>query len=101
MAALVTLAVAKSNMKITGTVEDSDIARKIEEASDSIVQIVTHEDKATWTDADVPSPVRAAVLLVLTHFHDHIGENMATDADLWNAVEGLLTRTGYRDPALA
>jgi len=40
-----------------------------------------------------------AVLLMLTHLHDHRGEDMDTDANLWDAIGRLLTR--FRDPALA
>ena len=53
----------------------------------------------TWTDVTVPTPVKAAILLVLTHLWDHRGEDMAADENLWNAVGRLLAR--MRDPAVA
>jgi len=53
----------------------------------------------TWTDTTVPQPVKAAVLLMLTHLYDHRGEDLAADENLWNAIGRLLMR--LRDPAVA
>jgi hypothetical protein len=52
-----------------------------------------------WTDVTVPGPVQASVLLMLTHLYIQRGDNMATDAGLWDAIGRLLMR--HRDPTLA
>jgi hypothetical protein len=101
MAALVTLALAKEHLRITHSNADDDLTRKLTAASDMIVGYIGTDDAAAWTDADVPTPVRSAVLLLLAHLYDHRGEDMATDANLWNAIGRLLMGTGYRDPTLA
>jgi hypothetical protein len=55
--------------------------------------------RPTWTDATVPGPVQAAVLLLLTHLYKHRGDDPSADAALWEAIGRLLIR--FRDPALA
>lgn len=55
--------------------------------------------RASWTDATVPKPVQAAVLLMLTHLWDHRGDDMAADDTLWGAIGRLLARS--RDPVIA
>lgn len=52
-----------------------------------------------WTAATVPMPVQASVLLMLTHLHEHRGEDMAADEAVWTAIARLLMRS--RDPAFA
>lgn len=54
---------------------------------------------ATWTDVTAPFKVKAAAKLMLTHLWENRGEDMKTDADLWQAVKNLLV--DLRDPALA
>lgn len=52
-----------------------------------------------WTDATVPSNVKAAILLMLTHLYLNRGEDMKADESAWKAIGNLLV--GFRDPALA
>jgi hypothetical protein len=52
-----------------------------------------------WTDATVPWPVKAAVLVALTHLYENRGNDMRADADVWEALRRLLERA--RDPAYA
>jgi hypothetical protein len=101
MATLVTLAIAKEHLRITHSNADADLTRKLTEASDMVVGYIGTDVAALWTDADVPTPVRSAVLLLLTHLYDHRGEDMSADAHLWEAIGRLLLGTGYRDPTLA
>ena len=54
---------------------------------------------AAWTPETVPPSVRSAVLLLLTHLHDHLGENMETDEDLRKAISQQLMP--LRNPAFA
>jgi hypothetical protein len=53
----------------------------------------------TWTSANAPGHVQAAVLLMLGHLFEHRGDDPETDGDLWLAIERLLIRS--RDPAYA
>lgn len=51
-------------------------------------------------DTNVPARIQSAVLLMLTHLYEHRGDDdMAIDANLWEAIRRLLERD--RDPALA
>jgi hypothetical protein len=55
---------------------------------------------ATWTETTVPSNVKAAILVMLTHYYEHRGDDMDKyDESAWQAVRNLLV--GFRDPALA
>jgi hypothetical protein len=55
---------------------------------------------ATWTDETVPSNVKAAILVRLTHLWVHRGDDMdKNDEANWQAIRNLLV--GFRDPALA
>lgn len=58
----------------------------------------------TWTQATVPLPVQASVLLLLAHLVDHRGDDSGSSfrepsSSVWAAIERLLVRS--RDPALA
>lgn len=53
----------------------------------------------TWAESDVPLPIQAAILLMLTHLFEHRGDDMSTDEKLWMAVDRIVVR--FRDPALA
>jgi Flp pilus assembly protein TadG len=52
-----------------------------------------------WTDATLPGPVYASILLVLTHLVEHRGDDLPSQPALSPTVESLLMRS--RDPALA
>lgn len=52
-----------------------------------------------WTPDTVPLPVQAATLLMLTHLHEHRGDDQESDEMLWKAIERLVIR--FRDPAFA
>lgn len=59
---------------------------------------------ATWTDATVPGPVQACVLLMLAHLYEHRGDDAGSSfrppsQAVWDAITTLLMRS--RDPALA
>lgn len=95
MADLITLDEALDHLRLGDSpVDEDDVARKITEASEIVIDYVTHADKADWTDADAPWVVKAAVKLVLTTLYDD------RDADpLTDAVKNVLRR--HHTPALA
>jgi hypothetical protein len=99
--ALVTLADAKLHLRIPAatTTYDEDITQKAEEASHIITDYLKSRADPTWTATTVPTPVKAGVLVLLTHLFEHRGDDMDPDEAVWNALERLLMR--FRDPALA
>ena len=55
---------------------------------------------SSWSDTlTTPGPVQAATLLMLGHLHEHRGDDMKADTEVWEAIARLLMR--FRDPALA
>lgn len=99
--ALVTLERAKDHLRVTSTVEDNEIDRKVEQASAIILDYLGSRADDGWSDGtvDVPGPVETATLLMLTHLYENRGDDMKADEDAWKAIERVLMRS--RDPALA
>lgn len=104
--ALVELATAKAHLNLADDddAHNEDVALKLEQAEAIIVgrcnstafwRAVT----ATWTDANVPAEVRAAILVMLTHMYENRGDDMRLDDALWVAVDRLIG--SYKDPVLA
>jgi len=108
MAALVTLAVAKAHLQIppTTTDADGDLERKAEQASATLLGMMTPAlVDPTWTADSVPLDVQALVLLMLGGVYGQRGDGDATairsTTDLRALVAQELMRLGYRDPALS
>jgi hypothetical protein len=104
--ALITLPKAKAHLHIDpeDIDRDNDIDLKLEQASATIVGRVGSTAHwraiaATWTEANVPLPVQAAILYLLTHLFEHPGDDMKADADLWMAIDRMICM--YKDPVLA
>ena len=64
-----------------------------------ILDYLKHGADPDWTAETLPLPVRAGMLLMLTHLYEHRGDHMEPDDNLWSAIGRLLAR--FRDPALA
>lgn len=96
---LITLEEAKDHLHITTAAHDADITAKLRQAQDVILDYLKHGADPAWTAETLPLPVRAGMLLVLTHLYEDRGDDMARDEDLWLALGRLLAR--FRDPALA
>lgn len=100
---LVTLETAKRHLQITDTDHDTDVQEKLTAASAIIRDYLKGKNDPTWTAADVPPVIAAAVLLMLAHLYEHRGDEFgqANDNDdrVWSAIGNLLIRS--RDPALA
>lgn len=101
MGALVTVDRAKSHLEIDWFDNDEELALKISDASDTIIDYLKRPDHG-WTETTAPGQVQAAVLLVLGALwreREGVGQN-AEDLDpISPAVVSLLRR--MRDPALA
>lgn len=102
--ALVTLATAKTHLRITTpttsplSAEDADLSLKIEAASDIILGYLK-VSSSLYDEWTVPARMQAATLLMLGRLHMQRGDDEAADAACWQAIERLLVRD--RDPALA
>jgi len=98
--AYVTLVQAKAHLYKTTNEADADITLKIDQASGIVADYLKGRADSSWSDTtNTPGPVQAATLLVLGHLYKHRGDDMAKDAELWEAIARLLMR--FRDPALA
>lgn len=98
---LVTLAEAKVHLRLTDTVHDADITQKRDAAQEAILAYETLAADPAWTETTVPRAVKHAILLLLTHYFEHRGDDAraAADEDVWLAIGRLLAL--YRDPTLA
>lgn len=97
MSALVTLEMARAHVR--QPVADLDLQVKVNQASAIIVKYLKSQADPTWTEATVPLPVQAAILLMVAHLDQNRGDVMDQDEHVWNAINRQLV--GYRDPALA
>jgi hypothetical protein len=95
---LVSLPEAKAHLRITDTTHDADITQKLDAAQEAILAYEALAGDATWTDATVPRAVKHAILLLLTHYYEDRGEDLARDEAVWAAIGRLLAL--YRDPTL-
>ena len=84
---------------ITSHEDASEVAFKLNHASEIVMNFVTHEEKASWTETEAPGSVQAAVLLVLSDLWEHRAGSADEDVFLSKAAVNLLRR--YRDPTLA
>ena len=104
MAALVSLPVGKTHLRITDSDHDAEIQLKIDHASAIIVDYLKDRADDAWTESTAPLPVQAAVLYMLGQLYEHRGDDLESgagdfDTGVWEAIDRLLKR--FRDPALA
>ncbi len=113
MTALLTLDAAKQHLRVDFPDDDEDIQRKIDAASEIVLDYIKRRgprpDEANptppdWTSDDVPSPIAAAVAIVLSKLYD---DRAAGKEDVENVALGYLTPSvtailhRLRDPAIA
>src|SRR4030095_747207 len=106
-AALVTLATAKQQLRITDTLHDADVQAQLDAAEAIVLDYlkptwvggVPRGDLWPWTPNTLPRVVEQAILLMVTHLYEHRGDDMTPasaggtpDADVWLAIERLLIR---------
>jgi hypothetical protein len=98
-AVLVTLATAKTHLRITTADDDVDVQLKLDQAEAIIRDYLDTGVDALWVGpATVPGHVSAAILLALTDLYENRGD-VALSEDTWTAITRLLVRT--RNAALA
>lgn len=103
MAALISLQQAKDHLRITDDTNDGDLSLKVDQASAVIVgrcgsTAYWAPIAAAWTQATVPPEVQSAILVLLTHLHEHRGDDMTADTVMWQAVDRLIALK--KDPVL-
>jgi Phage gp6-like head-tail connector protein len=95
MAALVTLAEARTHCHLTGTAYDTDLQQKMDAATALIVDRLRESADPLWTETTVPRHIHHAVLLVV----DFLYYNRGDDADqsnveaFWGHIDNLLQRS--------
>jgi hypothetical protein len=95
VATLITLQEAKSHLRVTGDDENADIEAKLQEACDLVLKHLNTGAVAGWSNGTVavPGNVKAAVCLMLTYLYELRGEAMDPSANVWIAIERVLTVT--------
>lgn len=101
---LFTLAQARAHLGVLNTLRDTDIASKISQASEIVLDYITVSSDDWILDSttspvthDVPPLIEAAALLVLSELFEN--REASTVDVLSGPVRSLLQR--YHDPALA
>jgi Phage gp6-like head-tail connector protein len=106
-AVLVTLEMAKQQLRITDALHDDVVAWKLAQAEDVILRYLkpmrTDEPRPEypWTIANVPPAVQDAILLYLVHLERNRGDALedGQDEELWRAIDRRTAQ--LRDKALA
>lgn len=109
MGDLVTLQRAKEHLRLLTDDEDVDVEEKLRAAEAIVLSHLTQRDEdwagtvAAWTEADVPLPVKHAILVQLGELYGFRGDDARIDRELRGAlspvVESLLMP--YKDPGIA
>jgi len=93
---LVTLAQAKTHLRLTGTAYDADVQQKLDAAQDRIIRDLNLGADPTWTPATVPPGIFNSILLLLAYYYNERGDG--TTPDPWKAIDVNLAP--YRDPTV-
>ena len=103
MAAMITLAEAKVQLRITDTWHDAEVQAAIDAADAAIRKRLKTANDPTWDPLTAPADIKHAVKILMAHFYEHRGDAFGPDQDnddrVWAAIHHLLA--GWRDPALA
>jgi len=93
MASLISLADAKTDLRVTSTDDDNDVTLKMNMATEIVVDYIKRPDHG-WDVDTSPYLIKAAIILVLRNLFDEENSDPLTDG-----VKAILHR--FRDPALA
>jgi hypothetical protein len=100
---LITLEQAKWHLRVVSTNEDDDIYRKVEQASDLVLERCNSTSywrgiTTTWDSDTVPRSVQSAILVLLAHLYENRGQDMKAHAEVWAAVDSLIRMN--KDPVI-
>ena len=103
MAAVITLAEGKTQLRIGDTWHDGEVQAAINAADAIIRKYLKSSDDPTWDETTAPPDIKHAVKLMTAHIYEHRGDAFGPDQDnddrVWAAVANVLRM--WRDPALA
>lgn len=104
--ALVSVEQVKAALRITSSDQNSDLALKISQAEDIVLDFIQPSPDPAWTAETVPGRVSAAIIMAVGCLLDETEEKMAMlsglsgiEVDPKNPIAALLWR--LRDPSLA
>lgn len=104
--ALVDIDQVKAALRIDGDDADADLALKIVQAEDIVLDFVQPKPDPAWTPDTVPGRVTAAIIIAISCLLDDTEEHLAmlsglsgSNPDPKNPIAALLWR--LRDPSLA
>jgi hypothetical protein len=98
---LLTLAEAKTHLKITDTASDADVSQKLSAAEEYIFAKLGAAADPAWTSATAPRMVRNAVLILLDAFYERRGGDEGAE-QLRKALEAVnFLLSLYRDVSVA
>jgi len=101
MAAVITLAEAKRQLKIRDTDHDLEVQAALTDADAVIRAYLNDMNDEAWTDTTAPAPVKRATLLLTSQLYDNPGDaGMAEYEETWSAIRSVLASWG-RTPTLA
>ena len=100
MPGLLTLAVAKTHLRITDDLHDADVQLKADAASASILAYLATAADPTWTTDTVPPEVQASMLILLTFLYEPAGRGDALPEETdplkrpapWGTIDALLVQ---------
>ena len=95
--AILTLALAKDQLRITDDRHDADITAKLEAAEGVILEYLGEDADPAWDSSTVPKAVETAILRYLSHlYEDRTGRASDGDkpaaADVWADLRLILAR---------
>lgn len=102
MAAMITLAEAKTQTRITDAIHDAELQAAIDAADRAIRTRLKTANDPTWDELTAPADIKHAVKLLTAHYYefrgDAFGPAQDNDDRVWTAVNNLIGM--WRDPAV-
>ena len=102
MAAVITLAEAKTQLRINDTWHDGEVQAAMDAAEAVVRKRLKTADDPTWNELTVPADIKHAIKLLTAHYYEARGDHYPDEQDtarVWEAVNSLIGM--WRDPALA
>jgi hypothetical protein len=103
MATVITLAEAKTQLRIVDTWHDPEVQAAVDAADAVIRKYLKRSNEHSRDDLTPPADVKHATKLMMAHIYEHRGDAFGPDQDnddrVWAAVANVLRM--WRDPALA
>lgn len=99
---MITLAEAKTQLRITDTWHDTEVQAVVDAADAVIRKRLKTANDPTWNEVTAPADLKHAVKLLTAHFYEARGDAYPDEADterIWHAIDALIGM--WRDPALA